>query len=230
MSTESTDIEKEADLNKEADTDKTKESDNEIKDKSDKDLSPELKAMFEKMLDEQLKDIKGKLDKAYGARDDALKQLKQKEQAEKEAEIKRLQDEGKVKEALELQLSEERAKIAVLEKRNTELARDNVLKDTLIALNFRNDKAREMAAQEIVGQLVQNEQGVWIHKTGVSIKDFITAFAEDEANSFLFKPKQSSGAGVGSNKSGNPDNKPKSVFEMSQDEVLKRAAEGTLRR
>ncbi len=190
---------------------------------------PDIEKLVQEKLDESLKDIKGKLDKAYGARDEALKKVAEFEQAKREAELKRLQDEGKHKEAYEMQLAEERAKREALEKRNVELTRDISVRNALASHPFRNDNASEMAYREIVGNLVQNEKGEWVHKTGVSVKDFIKAFAENDENAFLFKPKMSSGSGSQGTQKNSDNSAGKSIFQLSQDEVLKRAREGTLR-
>lgn len=197
------------------------------KNSTDDDL---VKKLVEERVAEQLKEIKGKLDNAYSARDEALRKVKEAEEAKKADEIKRLQDEGKHKEALELQLAEERAARATLEKRNTELSRDVTVRTALSGLEFRNDKAADIAFKEITGQLVQNDSGVWVHKSGVSISDFVGAFAKDEEQSFLFKTKTNNGGGSSSNnsKGTNTDGKPKSLFSMSQDEVIKMAREGKL--
>jgi len=194
--------------------------------KDDEDLITKL---VEERLGENLKPIKDKLDSAYTARDEALKKVAEFEQKEKEAELKKLQDEGKHIEAYELQLAEEKAKIKVLEERNVQLSRDIELKGILSSYTFRSANASEMAYREIVGQLSQNENGNWTHRSGVSVSDFVKSFSDNEENSFLFKQKTSSGAGgtgVTTNKS---MDKPTSIFDLSQDEVLKRAREGKLR-
>ena len=72
--------------------------------------SKDIETLVQERLNEALKDVKGKLDKAYGARDEALTKIKEYEQKEREAELKRLQEEGKHKEAFDMQLAEERAK------------------------------------------------------------------------------------------------------------------------
>jgi hypothetical protein len=198
-----------------------------------KDLSTEemIEKAVQARLEESLKDIKGKLDKAYGARDETLKELATYKQKEKEAELQRLQEEGKHKEAYELQLAEIKAEKEALEKRNVELTRDRDVQSALSGYQFRNEKAVEMARKEVIAQLVQNESGIWVHKSGVSIKDFIKAFSESEDNSFLFKAKVSNGSGsTGSSSTNTNNSSSKSLFEMSQEEVLKLASEGKLPR
>ena len=191
--------------------------------------NPDIEKLVQAKLDEALKDIKTKLDKAYGARDEALKKVAEFEREKKEAELKRLQEEGKHKEAYEMQLAEERAKREAAEKRNVELTRDIEVRNALSSHPFRNDNALEMAYREVVGQLVQNEQGAWVHRSGVSIKDFVKSFAENDDNAFLFKPKVSSGSGSQGTKPTNASGgEKKSLFSMSQEEVLKLAREGKL--
>jgi hypothetical protein len=186
---------------------------------------------IEKKIQDALQPIKSNLDKAYAERDAAIKKAAEYEQKEKEAELKRLQDDGKYKEAYELQLAEANAKVEVLVKRNLELARDAEIKSALSSYVFRSDKALDMAYMDVASQLVQNELGVWTHKSGTDLRTFIKQFSELEDNSFLFKPKTSSGGGTsGAHSTATSDNTNKSLFKLSQEEVLKRAAEGTLRR
>ena len=138
-----------------------------------------------------------------------------------------MEEDGKFKEAYELRLAESNARLAALEKRNTELSRDVSVRDALKGLAFRNDTASEMAYKVITEQLVQNDAGQWVHRSGVSIRDYVGEFAKSEEQSFLFKPKSSSGAGTNSSTGGTPDTTTtKSLFQMSQAEVLKMAAEG----
>lgn len=193
--------------------------------KDDQDLVEKLVA---ERLEEQLKDIKGKLDNAYGARDDALKKIAAFEQEQKEAEMKRLEEEGKHKELYELKLAEANAKAKALEERNVVLTRDIRVKDALKSLDFRNTNATEMAYKEIVADLVQSETGDWVHRSGVSIDDYVKSFADNEENSFLFKAKVNTGAGTTSVKSTDTSSAPKSLFDMSQEDVIKLAMEGKL--
>ena len=182
-------------------------------------------------LEQRLNGTKANLDKAFEARDAAIKKAAELEQKLKEAEIERLKNEGKVKEALELQLQEEKARREALEKRNTELSRDVEVRAALSGLDFRNERASQLAYKEIVADLVRDESGVWKHKSGKSIEDFVKAFAADEDQSFLFKVKHNNGAGSNGSPrggSGDPTQGKKSLFEMSQEEVLKLAREGKL--
>jgi hypothetical protein len=188
----------------------------------------ELEALINAATGTELKGLKEKLDKAYKARDEALGTVDSFKKKEREAEIKRLEDEGKHREAYDLRVQELERENNELKSNNTALSRDNVLTAALAAMPFRNDRSLEMARREIVAELVQNEQGQWVHKTGVAIKDFVKAFAEIEDNAFLFKAKQSSGSGLGTTNSNSSNTTPKKLSELSQAEVLKLAAEGKL--
>lgn len=168
------------------------------------------------------------LDKAYATRDDALAKLAEREQKERDAEIARLRAAGNEKEAHTLELAELRARADALEKRNTELSRDNDVRSALAAHPLRNDKAAKLAYQDIVAELVRDEKGNWVHKSGIALSDFVTAFAADKDNEFLFKPKANSGSGGGSSKPSSGDTRTGSLFGMSQDDVLKMAVEGKL--
>jgi len=111
-----------------------------------------------------------------------------------------------------------------------ELTRDKDLLDALKGLPFRNEKASQSAFKELVDELVQDDDGNWRHKSGASIRDAVKAYQKDEDNAYLFKVKASTGTGDNQKKPSEVDNKGKSLFEMSQAEVLKLAAEGKLPR
>ena len=179
---------------------------------------------------EGLKDMKAKLDNAYKARDEALAKIKDYERKEREAEIKRLEEEGKHKEAYEAKLADERAARENLEKQNTELTRDLRVKEALGRFEFRNERSQQMAFKEICSNLVRDDSGTWKHRSGASIDDYVSAFVKEEDNSFLLKVKNSSGSGTPAPKGPSGGNGNKSIFEMSQADVLKMAAEGKLRK
>jgi len=189
-----------------------------------------FKQTVQKQVDEQLKDIKSKLDTVYTDRDDLKKKLKEKEDADRAAELKRLQDEGKHREAYEMQMKELNEKNTALETQNIELTRNVEVRQLLGTAEFRNDAAREMAFKEITGELLRDAKGIWMHKSGIPMKDFVKTFLENEANSFLLKPKTNSGGGSGGGGGGNNGggDTNKSLFAMPQAEVIKLAAEGKL--
>ena len=195
----------------------------------DDDKDPINKIVAEKV-EESLKPIKGKLDDAYKKRDEAIKKAADLEQRLKDLEIEKLQAQGKDKEALELQLTEERARREALEKRNTELSRDVEVRSLLNALPFRNEKAVELGYKEIVSQLKQDENGLWKHVSGKSITEFVNQFVQDSDNAFLFKVKANSGSGT-NNTPGTPDTtKKKSLFEYSNEQLIELAQKGQLRK
>jgi hypothetical protein len=220
MTTEN--LDQEIDQNTAEDTQLTAEQ------KADGDL---ISKLVKEGIEEALKPIKSNLDKAYGERDRYKDQLEKIEKEKREAELKRLEEEGKHKEVYEARLKEEREAREKLERQNIELTRNIEVRNSLSTLQFRNANALEMAQKEIVGQLVRNDQGFWVHRSGISIQDFVKAFADNDENAFLFKVKVSSGGGSTSSTSiPVADVKKKSLFEMSQEEVIKLAQEGKLRK
>lgn len=191
----------------------------------------ELDALLNQRLDEKLAGIKGNLDKAYAARDEAAAEANRLREEKRQAEIAALEKEGKHAEALQLQLKEERAQNEALRQQNLALSRDNELNAVLATLPFRNKRAQDMAVQEIKPQLKADESGKWKHASGVSIADFVKTFADNEDNAFLFKQKQSSGGGSGAQKPGSSGEKEaKKLSSLSQAEVMKLAAEGKLKK
>jgi hypothetical protein len=176
----------------------------------------------------ELAEIKRKLDASYKVRDEALAKAAEFERKEREATIKRLEEEGKHKEVYEIKLAETNAKLAEAERKNTELSRDAVVRNSLGTLPFRSPAAVDMAYREIVAQLVQNEQGAWVHRSGISVSSYVEAFAKNDDMAFLFKARANSGGGTQEAATTAQSKKSDSLFAMSQDEVLKLAREGKL--
>lgn len=192
-------------------------------------LTPEQ--MAEKLAEERLAPIKQKLDAAYAKLEEANKKADAAEAARKELEIKRLQDEGKVAEALQRQLDDEKARREQLEAQNVQLSRDTQVRAAIqeLGIQFVSGNASEMAYKEIVSRLVRNDQGQWVSTTGASIRDTVSGLAGDENFAFLLKAKTNSGAGTsGNNGTPTPAKPSGSLFKLSQDEVLKMAMEGKL--
>jgi hypothetical protein len=186
--------------------------------------------VLKKAVDAALAPIKAKLDEAYTKRDEALAQSAEHEQKTKEVERERMREQGKESEALQSELDEFKAKDKVKDSKIVELTRNMEVNSMLASLEFRSDKSRKMAFEEIVSELVQEENGNWKHKSGSDLSSFVKSFSEDDDNSFLFKTKESSGAGVMSPQTkSSVSSKGGSVFDLSQDEVIKRAQEGTLK-
>lgn len=190
----------------------------------------EIDRLVQAGIDAALKPVKEKLDAAYAKRDAADAKIAEFERVSREAELKRLTDEGKHKEVFDLQVAEEKRLRLLAENKVVTLTRDLEVRNLLGTQDFRNDNALEMAYKEISGQLVQNETGTWVHRSGATVKDYIKTFADDENNVFLFKQKTSSGGGSKPTNTFVPStNEKKSLFSMSQDEVLKLAEAGKLR-
>lgn len=200
------------------------------KDSSNNSVSnKDTEEVISKLVEERLSKIKASLDKAYAERDSAVRERVRLEEKEKQSKLKALEDDGKHKEAAEMRLAELQEKLVIAESKVVELSRDSAVKDALTSLDFRNDRSGQMAYRDIVDQLIQDpDTGSWIHKSGVSIKDFVSQYAKNEDNSFLFKPKTNSGAGTGG-VGGTPKLDPnKKISDMSTEEVLQLAASGKL--
>ena len=188
--------------------------------------SPEAKAMMESMVAEQLASMKENMNKMSKQRDEAMRKAVELEEGVKAAKLEKLEAEGKTSEALQMKLDEAIARVDALSKVNTTLTRDHSVDKILGDLQFRNGTAKDMAKSQIVNELKQDSEGAWIHATGAGLGEFVQAFAKDEENAFLFKPKQSSGAAAmqqvgmadGSSSQGK-SNKP--ITEMSFEDYLK---------
>lgn len=185
--------------------------------------------LINKLVEERLAKIKGSLDKAYAERDAAVRERVKLEEEKKQAKLKSLEEEGKHKEVAEMKLAELSEKLSIAESKVLELTRDGAVRDALSGLDFRNERSSQMAYRDIVDQLIQDpETGAWIHKSGVSIKDYVSQYAKNEDNSFLFKPKSNSGSG-NAGMSGTPKLDPnKKISEMTTEEMLALAASGKL--
>jgi len=192
---------------------------------------PDVARLISEQVDTKLADIKEKLNKSYTERDEANRKATEAETALKAANIKRLEDEGKHKEALELKLADADAKITSLTKHNTELTRDNSVRNELSGLDFRSTTAYDMAFKTLTQELVMDDKGQWTHRSGVSIREFVSDYAKGEEQQFLFKPKANSGNGTSKPADTNIDtSKGKSLFAMSQADVIKMYEKGDSRR
>jgi hypothetical protein len=176
---------------------------------------------------EALKPIKDKLDAAYAKIDELKTQNKAHQDKIREMELTALREKGQLEEALKMERDSEKEKRIQAEERAHKLERDSEVKSLLATVEFRNEKAFKMALREITDELVADGENVWKHKSGKDMKEFVTSYLEDDSNSYLIKPKVSTGAGSSTitNKAS-----PKSLFQMSQDEVLKLAGSGQLRK
>jgi hypothetical protein len=179
--------------------------------------------IVEQRVTEQLQDIKGKLDSAYEIRDEAIREAAKIKEEQKAHQIGKLEEEGKHKEVYELKLADLAGKLEARDAQITELTRNTAVREAISGLDFRNDSASKMAYTEIVGDLIQDENGAWIHKSGISIKEFASLYRKDDEKSFLFKPKQSSGVNTGNPTSAlqsDPSKLTKPLSEMTHEELM----------
>jgi hypothetical protein len=192
--------------------------------------TPELEAILATRIAEALLPIKKKLDNAFAERDAARLESQQTATKLQAAEAERLRAEGKHREAAELELSETKARNTVLEAQNVELTRDMLVRQSISGIVFQNANAFEIAKTSIVGKLVKDQSGVWKGADGLSIADVVEAFKANTDNSFLFKPKVSSGGGTSSGAPTPDAGSSKSIFQMDASEIAMRARAGTLRK
>ena len=171
-----------------------------------------------------LKPIKAKLNDAFKERDELREKLKLADKADRDREKQKLKDEGKLQEAHELEMQEKDALIEAKDKKITELTRDRDVDNALRGMEFRTKRAAEMARKDLIGDLKQDSDGNWIHKSGKSIEEAVEAYFKEDDNKFLLKPKQSSGTGVDSKTKTEAANPPKGdKKDMSQEAVMARA-------
>jgi len=188
----------------------------------------DLEATINKVVEDRLAQMKANMNRMAKERDEALKKAAELEKAQKEAKMKQLEEEGKLKELAEMKNAELEAKLRVYEEENVKLKRDQVLTSKLATLEFKNERSRDMAYRDIVDQLIQDDSGRWAHKSGMSIEDFVESYSKDENNSFLFRAKSNSGAGMSNPAGASDTSQPKKIGDMSTQEVLALAAKGKL--
>jgi hypothetical protein len=191
-------------------------------------LKEEHQALLKQMVADELKQMKANVDKAYKKAEETARENARLKAEAQEKQRKQLEDEGKHYEASKLKNAELEETNKILQERLTSLTRDRELEKHLGSLDFRNDFARETAFKTILPELVQDEDGSWVHKSGASINDYLKAFAKDPQKDFLFKSKENSGAGTTSNKSSATVSRPKSLSGMSTEELLALADSGKL--
>lgn len=179
---------------------------------------------------DDLAPIKESLNKAYSERDAAKAEVERLKKEARDKEIEQLTKDGKEKEALEAKLSDRDSEIDSLKQTIVELTRDNAVQKELGALEFRNERARDLAYDTVVKSLVQNKDGKWVSKDGKPISDAVASFAEDEENKFLFKEKENRGTETAKTTTTSPKapSSGNKLRDRTQAEVLQMAAEGKL--
>ena len=111
---------------------------------------PDIKQMVDDEVSKAISNIKLNLDNAYKERDEALGQIEKIKVEKRQAEISSLEQQGKHSEAMQIKLNEMNTKLEAYEQKNTELSRDNAVRTQLNALNFKSEKAANMAYTDIV--------------------------------------------------------------------------------
>jgi hypothetical protein len=193
-------------------------------------LSEEHKRLLQAMVDEQLAKMKASVDKMAKERDQAVREKARLEEAEREAKVKQLAEDGKIVESLEMKLTAKDEKLAILQERLDKVTRDNQVSAALRGIEFRNSRAAELAEKSILEQLVKDKDGNWVHRSGAGIGDFVKTFFADEHNTFLLKPKVNRGSGTEDSyeeNAGKPK-RPKSLEGLTSTQLLELARSGNL--
>lgn len=186
----------------------------------------DIKGLVDAEVAKAIKNIKSNLDNAYSERDNALAAVAEAKSEKQKAEIEALEKQGKHSEVMQMKIAEMSAKLETYEQKNTELSRDNAVRSQLNSLNFKSDKAANMAYQDIVGSLKKDATGNWVHENGLSISDAVSSYSKDDNNAFLFSVKANAGSGINPAKPASGNNPVKSIKEMSTDELLANIEKG----
>ena len=189
----------------------------------------DIKSLVDAEVSKAIKNIKSNLDNAYSERDNALAAVAEAKSEKQKAEIEALEKQGKHSEVMQMKIAEMSAKLETYEQKNTELSRDNAVRSQLNSLNFKSDKAANMAYQDIVGSLKKDATGNWIHENGLSINDAVSSYSKDDNNAFLFSVKANAGSGINPAKPASGNNPVKSIKEMSTDELLANIEKGNVK-
>ena len=190
-------------------------------------VQAQLKEMARSMADELIAPMKENMNAMAKARDEALKKNIEMEESVKAAKLAKLESEGKTSEALQMKLDEAMARVQAQEQTIVKFSRDSVVDTVMQDFQFKNGTAKEMAKIKILDELKQDEDGSWVHATGASVNDFVASFAKNEENSFLFKPKTSSGSpSMQQGTAADIAAPTKPVTEMTSAEMLQAAATG----
>lgn len=190
---------------------------------------PDIKQLVDEEVSKAIKNIKVNLDNAYKERDEALSQVNKIKEEKRQAEISSLEQQGKHSEAMQMKLNELNKRLEQYEQKNTELSRDNAVRTQLNALNFKSEKAANMAYSDIVNSLKKDASGNWVHESGTSINETVSNYAKDENNAFLFSVKANMGSGISPAKPSTGTNPVGSIKDMSTDEMLNAVAKGQVK-
>lgn len=197
--------------------------------KTEETKQPDIKKMVDEEVSKAIKNIKVNLDNAYKERDEAMSQIEKIKEEKRQAEIYNLEQQGKHAEAMQIKLNEVNQKLQQYEQKNTELSRDNAVRTQLNALNFKSEKAANMAYSDIVNSLKKDASGNWVHESGLSISETVSNYAKDENNAFLFSVKANMGTGINPAKPSTGNTPVKNIKDMTTDEMLNAVAKGQIK-
>ena len=190
---------------------------------------PDVKQMVDEEVSKAISNIKLNLDNAYKERDEALGQIEKIKVEKRQAEISSLEQQGKHSEAMQIKLNEMNTKLEAYEQKNTELSRDNAVRTQLNSLNFKSEKAANMAYSDIVNSLKKDALGNWVNENGISIDETVSNYAKDDNNEFLFSVKANMGSGITPAKPSTGSTPVSSIKDMTTDEMLNALSKGQVK-
>ena len=190
---------------------------------------PDVKQMVDDEVSKAISNIKVNLDNAYKERDEALNTITKIKEEKRQAEISSLENQGKHSEAMQIKLNELNSKLELYEQKNTELSRDNAVRSQLNSLNFKSEKAANMAYSDIVKSLKKDALGNWVNENGTSINETVSNYSKDDGNSFLFSVKANTGTGITPAKPSTGTTPVSSIKDMSTDEMLNAVSKGQIK-
>ena len=196
---------------------------------ADETKQPDVKQLVDQEVSKAISNIKSNLDNAYKERDEALSQIEKIKVEKRQAEISSLEQQGKHSEAMQMKLNEMNAKLEAYEQKNIELSRDNAVRTQLNSLNFKSEKAANMAYSDIVKSLKKDALGNWVNENGASIDETVSNYAKDDNNEFLFSVKANMGSGITPAKPSTGTTPVSSIKDMSTDEMLNAIAKGQVK-
>ena len=189
----------------------------------------DIKGLVDAEVAKAIKNIKSNLDNAYSERDNALAAVAEAKSEKQKAEIEALEKQGKHSEAMQIKLNEMNVKLEAYEQKNTELSRDNAVRTQLNSLNFKSEKAANMAYSDIVKSLKKDALGNWVNENGTSIDETVSSYAKDDNNEFLFSVKANMGSGITPAKPSTGTTPVSSIKDMSTDEMLNAVSKGQIK-
>jgi hypothetical protein len=196
---------------------------------ADETKQPDVKQLVDQEVSKAISNIKSNLDNAYKERDEALSQIEKIKVEKRQAEISSLEQQGKHSEAMQMKLNEMNAKLEAYEQKNIELSRDNAVRTQLNSLNFKSEKAANMAYSDIVKSLKKDALGNWVNENGASIDETVSNYAKDDNNEFLFSVKANMGSGITPAKPSTGTTPVSSIKDMTTDEMLNAVSKGQIK-